>query len=287
MPIVIKGGGISVTPTITGADPPSPKGVVNGRWKRFNFTFDRDAFAQLVSDARGTEVLWEKSQPCPNVSPIDGIAHHDFSCNLCDAFGRIYIDPQQTLVGIQSIDLKQSYNQETRIDTGTAKITPMPEFRMSEGDRLTITHAVDRFEEKLLRQPNSLIDRTKYPVVSTLEWGTPSPSGVINVLWKNRLGALVSFTQGVHFNVTVGGDILWLSSAAGAAPDAHTYYTIAYHFHPRYIVIPDLLHQFRLQPYRDKEFEFPVQVLARFEYLMRDESRDARQAEYTNPIPQR
>jgi len=277
MPIVVGMGPLLGGPKYTGT--PSPKGTWAKVWDDFDVPFARDGFARLIS-AHGTDVLWEKSVPCPKLSPVDKRHHHDFACRVCDGFGRIYIDPQAAPMLIQAIDLHQQYSAQSRVDSGTARVTAMPEFRLSEGDRLTLVTAIDRFEEKVLRSRTSDTDDAKYPIVATIVYD--SSPGAFNVSWVDRTGVLKTYVQGVDFQITVSGRIRWLNLAG--QPDADSFYSVAYHYHPRYIVIPDLLHQVRMQPVKGRAWEFPVQVMAKYEYLMRDESRDAPVSPVPDPV---
>jgi hypothetical protein len=172
---------------------------------------------------------------------------------------------------ITGVRLDQSYFAHGRWDPGQVLVTTLPEFRINWWDRLTLCNGIARFYELVRRQPNTLTDQLKYAALC-----------VSHLSWVDRSGSLVVFTEGTHFSIDTGGQILWLSDTG--IPDDNVYYSVAYEYRPRYVV-QALMHQHRDSTIKEKHYEFPVQALAKLDFLIRDESTDAPQVVDTDPFP--
>lgn len=262
-------GGVSLWGHPFGA--PSPAGQWNPIYDSFQVDFDRDEFTRLLY-GKGYDVCWEKAAFCPN-RPPDGLApkDHDINCTLCEGTGFIYFDPVPTRMLVQTVKLNESFYAYGRWDAGSAMVTALPEFRLNYWDRLTLGNGVARFQELVRRQPEG-DDLLKY-----------EPLSIEYVAWVNRSKELVIFTKDEHFAL-VDGSLHWYEGVVH--PDANDYYTVAYSYRPRYIVL-DLIHHHRVSTVKDQHLEFPVQAVAKLDFLIRDQSKDASATDVSDPFPRR
>lgn len=271
MPI-IKAGGVSIAGGVgSGATGPSAPGVWDPRLSAQTVDFDRDAFTRFIAD-KGYSVTWEKAVLCPNV-PAGGLAprDHAISCQICDnGLGFIYVDPIETKMLMQGVKLNQSFYAYGRWDMGNMVVTAEPEFTINYWDRLTLCNGVSRFNQRLTRQRESRSDKLKYAALC-IEY----------LAWVDRTGALVTFTVDNEFSLSAdGSEIVWTTDQ----PDAGSIYTVAYKFRPRYVIL-DLLHHHRDSTIKGTHYEFPVQAVAKLDFLIRDEAKDAPQTVDENPFP--
>lgn len=267
--IIRKSGSIIVGGGITPAGTPSPAGQWSAQHEANTVDFDRDAFTRLLHD-KGYAVTWEKAVPCPNVMSV-GLTprDHPATCPFCDGREFLYVSPQETRMLMQGIKLDQAFYAYGSWNMGSMMVTALPEFRLSYYDRLTLTNGVSRFAERVMRQPNATTDKLKY-----------TPLTIEYVAWVNRSKALVEFVDGTNFQA-VDGDLEWLTGA----PDPESYYTISYTYRPRYVVL-DLTHHHRESTVKGVHYEFPVQAVAKLDFLIRNEGRDNEsQARDQNPFP--
>jgi hypothetical protein len=257
------GGGIRLPSPAGGWDPQLTDGTVD---------FDRDAFTRFIAD-KGYDVTWEKAVLCPN-TPGNGLApgDHAINCTVCDhGLGFIYIDPIETKMLMQGFKLNQSFYAFGRWDAGNQLVTAEPEFRIGPWDRLTLGNGVGRFTQRITRQSGTTLDKLKY-----------SPLCVVYVGWVDRSGALVTFTADEEFQVSAdGGSLEWISDAQ---PDAGARYSILYDYRPRYVV-QDLVHHHRDSTIKGVHYQFPVQAVAKLDFMIRDQSTDPQQVVDVNPFP--
>lgn len=273
MPIQ-KVGGVSIAGAIAAAGTtPSAAGAWDPRLNAQTVDFDRDAFTRFIAD-KGYAVTWEKAVLCPNVPP-GGLAprDHAINCQLCDnGLGFLYVDPIDTRMLMQGMKLNQSFFAHGRWDMGNMMVTAEPEFQINYWDRLTLCNGVSRFTERVTRQRGETSDKLKYAALS-----------VEYLAWVNRSGALVTFTVDNEFSLSAdGSEIVWTSDQ----PDAGCLYSVSYKFRPRYVVL-DLIHHHRDSTIKGTHYEFPVQAVAKLDYLIRDESKDAPQTVDDSPFPTR
>jgi hypothetical protein len=264
---VRRGGGVARTGGISVALP-SPTGEWNPKWQDNVVDFDRDAFTRFIDD-KGYLITWEKAVLCPNV-PGTGLSPRDhvIGCPICDERGFIYVDPISTKMLMQGVRLNQSFYAYGRWDMGNMLVTAEPEFTVDYFDRLTLRNGVGRFTQRLVRQPGTT-DKLKY-----------APLCFNYVGWVDRSSALVSFSAGVDFGASAdGSSVEWSSNQ----PDAGSFYTVSYDYRPRYVV-QDLVHHHRDSTVEGQHYQFPVQAMAKLDYLIRNESADARQIVDKNPF---
>ncbi len=230
--------------------------------------FDRDAFTRFIAD-KGYNVTWEKAVMCPN-RPAGGLAPNDHAidCKLCDfGLGFLYVDPIETQMLMQGMKLNQSFFAHGRWDMGNMMVTAEPEYNITYWDRLTLANGISRFNECVMRTQRSTTDTLKY-----------APLSVDYITWVDRDGQLATIEPA---EVTYEDNVItW----AGSQPDAGTFYSISYTFRPRYVVL-DLLHHHRDSTISGTHYQFPVQAVAKLDYLIRDESKDAAKIIDTNPFP--
>ena len=251
---------------------PSPAGEWAPQWNDQTVDFDRDEFARFISD-KGYDVCWERGVLCPNV-PGSGLSPRDhvIGCPVCGGFGYIYVDPCPTKMLMQGIRMQQSFYAYGQWTTGNMMVTAMPEFTINSWDRLTLSNGVGRFTERVVRQPGSTVDVLRY-----------NPLCVLYVGWVSRPPAntLTTFQCGVDFDVSQdGSSIEWLGTNQ---PDAGSFYSVDYEYRPRYVV-QELVHHHRVSTVQGKHYVFPVQAVAKLDYLIRDVSADPQQVVDHNPF---
>lgn len=260
-------GGVRVGNHTTGK--PSPVGEYPEWYGHVDF--DRDAFTAALAN-KGYAVTWEKAAYCPNRGAISR-REHKINCTLCDGSGFVYFDATDTRMLMTSMNLNQSFNAFGRWDSGTQMVTALPEMRLHPYDKLTLLNGVVRFQELLRRQPGTLRDRPKY-----------TPLCIEYLSWVDRDGALATFEEDVDFTIDSSGFLVW--STQVRRPDDNQLYSIAYTYRPQYVVV-ELMHQHRDSTIDGVHYEFPVQAMAKLEYLVRDESKDASEDHDQSPFPAR
>ena len=174
--------------------------------------------------------------------------------------------------GTQGIRMQQSFYAYGQWTTGNMMVTAMPEFTINSWDRLTLSNGVGRFTERVVRQPGSTVDVLRY-----------NPLCVLYVGWVSRPPAntLTTFQCGVDFDVSQdGSSIEWLGTNQ---PDAGSFYSVDYEYRPRYVV-QELVHHHRVSTVQGKHYVFPVQAVAKLDYLIRDVSADPQQVVDHNPF---
>lgn len=249
---------------------PSPAGEWSPQWQDNVVDFDRDAFTRFIED-KGYAVSWEKAVLCPNV-PGTGLSprDHAIGCPICDERGFIYVDPTPTKMLMQGIRLNQSFFAYGRWDVGNMLVTAEPEFTVDYFDRLTLGNGVGRFTQRLVRQPGLVADKLKY-----------APLCFHFVGWVDRAGALVQFSQDADFRVSAdGASIEWPDANQ---PDAGSFYSVCYDYRPRYVVL-DLVHHHRDSTVEGQHYQFPVQAVAKLDFMIRNEGEDPRQVIDKNPF---
>lgn len=261
-------GGVSRSGGVI-AGTPSPTGEWDPRLNDQHVDFDRDEFTRFIAD-KGYKVTWEKAILCPNV-PGTGLSPRDhvMNCQVCEGRGFVYVQPCETAMLMQGIKLNQSFYAYGRWDMGNMMVTAEPGFVLDYFDRLTILNGISRFTQRLVRQPDVTSDVFKY-----------SPLCVDYVAWVDRSGSLVVFENDADFTVSATG-ITWSANQ----PDAGSFYSVGYTYRPRYVVL-DLVHHHRDSTVEGKHYMFPVQAVAKLDYLIRNEGADAPQVVDQNPFQQ-
>lgn len=268
--LVTTSGGVMPGGGVVRFAQPSPAGEWSQQWQDNTVDFDRDAFTRFIAD-KGYDTIWEKAVLCPNV-PGTGLSprDHAIGCPICDERGFIYIDPVPTKMLMQGIRLSQSYYAYGRWDVGNMLVTAEPELTLDYNDRLTLLNGVGRFTQRMVRQLGAPADKLKY-----------APLCFHYVGWVDRSGALARFAQDVDFRVSEDGSSIEWSGAS--QPDAGSTYTVAYDYRPRYVAL-ELVHHHRDSTVAGQHYQFPVQVVAKLDFLIRNESADAHQVVDQNPF---
>jgi len=225
-----------------------------------------DAIKAMIQ-AQHPNVLWEKAALCPNV-----IANgdHNPACTIC-LHGMLFFDPQQVSMIVQAANLQQQFYIQGQFKSGSSLITALPENAISYGDRITIINNKVRTSDVRQRMKNSLIDKPKYPILTVQLLRTST----------------TTYKAGTDFDITKDGFIEWTKNKKRRPADGE-WYTIVHTHRPVYI-ITDLVHQHRERRVKqgtslDQTVVLPIQGLARLDFLVRDESKDAPEAKYTNPF---
>jgi hypothetical protein len=267
---VVRQGGVSIGGG-SQIGQPSPAGQWSFSYDNQTVDFDRDAFTRLLDD-KGYDVLWEKGVVCPNV-PRDGVAprDHDINCHVCGGFEFVFVDPIKTRMLMHSIRLDQSFYAYGRWDLGQMMVTPLPEFKLNYWDRLTLLNGTARFTEHIFRQQDTKFDLLKYPALS-LDFV---------VATDRARGRLIKYGVGDQVQLSEDGTaVQWLANP----PDSGQRYSVAYTYAPRYVVL-NLLHHHRDSTIDDAHYPFPVQAIAKLDFLVRDQSRDPAEARFKDPFP--
>lgn len=268
-------GGVRVAGDPTPIAQPSPSPGVRADLAGFNVPFDRDLFTQLIK-SHGYDVVWEKATLCPFLKGTDPKAH-DLNCTMCHN-GFMYYGALPTRMHFQSLNIQQQYFAYGHFDSGRAQISAYPEFKMSFWDRITLSTSRGRHTDRVIRLRGTNRDRPKF-----------NPIAIDDLRWAVNSTQFKTATQNVDFTVDpVTGEIVWLTNNR---PDADQWYSTVYYFHPQYIVL-DVPHHIRDQPEltldgtTDKQYEFPVQVVAQIDQFIRDEGRDpSNENSVVNPFP--
>jgi len=267
---VIRMGAVQVGGVTIGK--PSPAGTWAPSFDNQTVDFDRDAFTRMLAD-KGYSVQWEKAMWCPNRSNDEKTRQHDINCTICDGSGFFYYASEITPMLMTGISMQQAFHAYGRWDPGQMMVTALPEKRINYWDRLTLQNGTVRFFEMVTRQRNVTSDVFKF-----------APLEIEAVTWKARDGSLRSYIAGQDFQVSVlGTGITWLITTG--RPDGDSTYSVAYTCRPRYVV-QDLVHHHRDSTVEGVHYEFPTQAVARFAFLIRDESKDAAQVQYQDPFKQ-
>jgi hypothetical protein len=248
---------------------PSPAGEWNPQWKDNVVDFDRDEFTRFIAD-KGYSLTWEKAVLCPNI-PGTGLSPRDhvMGCTICGGGGFIYVDPIPTTMLMQGVKLNQSFFAYGRWDAGNMLVTAEPEFTIDYFDRLTLMNGIGRFTQRPVRQSGTAFDKLKY-----------GPLCINYVGWVDRTGALVQFQCDDDFRISADGtSIEWLANQ----PDATSFYTISYDYRPRYVVL-DLVHHHRDSTVEGQHYQFPVQAVAKLDYLIRNQGTDPQQVKDQSPF---
>jgi len=256
------GGGRSMrTPSSVGTWRPTLDG--------FAVDFDRDAFTSMLSQ-KGYSVLWKKAAFCPNRAKADPHPKaHDINCTFCDGSGFVYYAETATQMLVQGVHLNESFYAYGRWDVGQVMVTALPEQALNYWDSIVLQNGIARFHEIVRRQPGTSSDTLKY-----------EPLEILYVACKSRAGTLISYDVGCSVQIT-DGKLEWMISTG--LPDDNEYYSVAYTYRPRYIVL-DLLHQHRDSTVEGKHYEFPTQAVAKLDFLIRDESKDDAEVKDSDPF---
>lgn len=268
---VVRTGGVGRSGGPVRVSLPSPAGEWDPQWKDSVVDFDRDQFTRYIDD-KGYSVTWEKAVLCPNVPGAGMLAprDHAIGCPICGGIGFVYVDPIPTKMLMQGVRLNQSFYAYGRWDMGNMLVTAEPEFTLDYFDRLTLGNGVGRFTQRIVRQPGAAADRLKY-----------APLCFHYAAWVDRSGALVRFSPDDDFRTSAdGASIEW---PGPNQPDAGSFYSVCYDYRPRYVV-QDLVHHHRDSTIAGQHYQFPVQAMAKLDFLIRNEGADARQVVYPNPF---
>lgn len=218
--------------------------------------FVRPDFDELVK-GHGYDVVWEKAAVCPN-RPRDGMSPnaHDPNCAFCEGRGIVYFSPCSARMVVQSAKLSQQFYAQGRWDRGAVIVTAPPGFAISWWDRITLVSGVARFTELVTRQ-RDVPDYLKYDALD-VEYAS----------WVDRNGSLAQLPTEL-MSVT-NNRVTW---AGVGGPDVGSKYSVAYCYHPRYVLL-EMLHQHRYSPQGGKPRPFPLQAVGILDFMVRDESRD-------------
>ena len=240
-----------------------PAGIIN--WNAFSVEFFKEGFEQLI-DVHGTRFLWERATWCPNFIDND-TDQHSIDCPTCgDANGILYYGPQKPIkVIMQSVGLEQVFRGEGRFDLGTAILTTPSDIDLRHWDKLTVRDAISRYRQIIKRNSVNLIDKTRYSIEK------------INTLQNPEQ----EFIEGQHFKINDDKNIEWLSDTL--APTDGDIFTIDYDTHPIFLIM-EMPNELRDQLDRQHPLgtvetfkHLPKKVLAKRDFLVRDESDDVRE----------
>lgn len=248
-PPFIRTGGVSVGGVRIGSG-------ADGAFDGGSVDFDRGAFDELLKQ-KGYDVIWEKAAICPD-RPRDSVrpGGHNMNCRICEGNGFVFFDSCPTQMLIQSARYNENFTAVGEWSTSPVMVTARPGHHLSYWDRISLNKGFGRFADLVTRQPSG-DDFPKY-----------KPLCVEYISWVDRTGQLQVFPNN-SVVISSSGTLSWL----GARPDSGSFYSISYTYRPRFIVL-DLIHQFRDSPVAGRQLDFPVNVVAKADFLVRDESRD-------------
>lgn len=238
------------------------------QFKNFNVPISADAFTALIQN-QSPNVLWEKGTICP-ARQENG--EHDPNCDIC-VFGVLYYDPKKVSMLVTSSSLQQNFYMQGRYDSGSINVTSVAANPISYGDRISIVNNQIRDSELRRRTMKTLVDPLKYKALCGLK---------SFVRTKER-----QYNEGSDYTITEEGTVQWTPNKS-ARPADGAFYSIVYYHHPVYI-ITDMVHHHRDRRLRagtpsDQAVVLPIQGIAKLDFLVRKESKDAPETEFNSPF---
>ena len=190
----------------------------------------RPEFNDTVIDDQGNRAYWERAAVCSCLSEDSG--QPDFSCQICHGRGYRYMNPEEIIVGVQSLSSTYKVGTLELYEPGTCMITPMSNVIMGYMDKLTFPDFRCAFSEVLR------FSKDVYGL------------GVSKPLYRN-ICSIVSLTdaqyeyeEGVDFKVTDDRfHIRWLTPELSEKCDGKNF-SLLYITTPVYLIV-DVMHELR------------------------------------------
>ena len=222
-----------------------------------------------LSNNRGVRFTHRKCVPCPNMVSLDTAGHLP-NCKLCDPNGMIYYGAKIITAYLNSASMQKTYEYMGVFDQGAAMLTvptkyddgtecdvnafdklEMLDFEMRAWEIITFDGALDQ-------------KKIRYPIV-----GIEYMASAIN----NQLKV---YTQGVNFNISADGDIMWVK---GKTPQMNETLSISYLCKPVYVVL-QIMREIRAGQEMQMDGtkiakRFPQQVLIKKDFLINYEGKKA------------
>lgn len=167
----------------------------------------------LLIQQKGMMCRVYRTTYCPNVKSVDG-AEHEIDCTICNGSGFIDFDPICTYVFIQHQELDKLPQIEGFVDGNTVMMTFPIGVEMQYFTKIELHDQRQVFPQRVLRNPDSLIDVLKYPACAV--------NGLIG-----KTGT--RYYQGIDFELDLNGNVKWLTpgdqqlTAFSAIPDSGTF----------------------------------------------------------------
>jgi hypothetical protein len=193
-----------------------------------------DRLDQLIKDL-GVRVRVFRSTICPNITSLETL-DHDINCTVCNN-SMIDFCPQETIALFQQQDLTQQFKVQGTFHLDEIMVTFLAGQTLQHYTRVELLDFAEDFYELVQRQEGTLIDRLKYPACCV--------SGVFTV----ESGVKVQYHFGTDFEISVNGDIKWISPHL---PADRKIYSVYYKHRPVFRAIKavhrDRYSQYNLRP---------------------------------------
>lgn len=194
------------------------------------------SFDQLLNQ-RGIRFIHHKAIPCMNVESTTFQAHQP-DCPFCDDSGLMYYDSKEIWGVFSGNSIEKTFEAHGVWETGTAVVTLPTEYPdgtqadFNTYDKLELPDfSVRLWELKGYEpRPNGLQD-LRYPI-KNVEFASSITDGVQKF-----------YTLGIDFNITVDGQIEWISGKEPAYDPVNERGEVigwAYYANPVYIVLQSL-----------------------------------------------
>jgi len=201
----------------------------------------------------GYLMRWERASKCPCLDVVSG--QPDRNCTLCLGKGRFWSDPQMVRGIMTSFSDKMMFNQTGEIISGVSYFTTLPNYKMSNWDRVSNLHSQIRYSEVVMHETYGATDKLKFKPLGVFILRT------VSTVYTNKQDFIFDTNAGV---------INWLPT--GHEPPAGEKYTVEYLMHPSWIVI-DATNIIRDTMVKTKNpalsfQELPQRVTVRLEYFV-------------------
>lgn len=219
--------------------------------------FDAEDFRRKLFQF-GAQVTWQQCAQCPCGRKLQDVASDmDYTtplaadyltgepqtgCLACKSTGYIVHDSQEIRALMQ--DMRYSgrrFNPGGEVAAGTARVSLLPEHKVSLGDRLLVKNSAIVVREAKKRTA-SVTEALRFPIVSQTMDLQAGPTVVRTLFGQKADASNVSavadtLVEGVDY-VVANGILDWsLGITSGRAPALNAYYTISYFANPSYLIV--------------------------------------------------
>ena len=222
------------------------------------------SFDQLLEN-RGVRFIHRRAAPCPNIQSLDDNSHNPL-CPICDGNGMMYYCDTEIRGAFQSNSLQKNFEQQGMWEIGTAVVSLPAEYddgsqaEFQTYDQLVIPDfTVRQWELKEYEPRTGNIQRLRYPIVNT---------DFVGVAENDVLRELI---EGTDFNITVDGNIEWLTTLAyDNINDRGEVFVINYFANPVYTVLQHM-RELRITQEQNSGIKtarrLPQQILVKRDFL--------------------
>lgn len=219
--------------------------------------FNPEDFRRILFQL-GAQITWQQRAQCPCGRPMNDSAtdmgyasplaanfmtgESPAGCAVCKGVGYILHSSQDIPCLVQDMrSYGRRFDNAGEYQQGTARVTFLPEHKLSPGDRLTVKNSVIVVREDRLRS-SSAAEALRFPVVSQLlHLSTGDATKRTLFVQKADVNGVTtsgsSLTEGTDFVIDSQGRVDWtLGVANGHAPTLNAHYTVSYYANPRYVI---------------------------------------------------